>query len=287
MASSGAVGTLIMIVTGLTTYKGLRDYGYFEDYKFNIDKILVNKEYKRIISSGFLHGGWLHFGFNMVALLSFSLSLELVFGYWKFLLLYFGSMVGGSILALFIHRNHGDYSAIGASGAISGVVMSSILLFPDSNIGFVILPFEMKSWVFALLFILISVFGIKSQRDNIGHEAHLGGALTGVLISLVLRPSIISESPWIVALTTLPIIAFLILIVRNPAVLMVEQYWGEVLSKRNFTPNKPSAKSDLKVVSKAEKEETINHLLDKIKKGGVDSLSKREKDLLDRLKNEL
>ncbi|MFT5765775.1 MAG: membrane associated rhomboid family serine protease [Saprospiraceae bacterium] len=287
MASSGAVGTLIMIVTGLTTYKGLRDYGYFEDYKFNVDKILPGKEYKRIITSGFLHGSWLHYGFNMIALLSFSLSLELVFGYWKFLLLYFGSMIGGSFLALFIHKNHGDYSAIGASGAISGVVMSSILLFPDSNIGFIILPFEIKSWVFALLFILISVFGIKSQRDNIGHEAHLGGALTGVLISLLLQPSIIFESPWIVFLTTVPIIVFLILIVRNPAVLMIDKYWGEALSKRNFKQNRPSVKSDLKVVSKAEKEETINHLLDKIKKGGVDSLSKREKELLDRLKNEL
>jgi membrane associated rhomboid family serine protease len=287
MASSGAVGTLIMIVTGLTTYKGLRDAGYFEENKFNIDKILIDKEFKRIINSGFLHSGWFHYGFNMVALLSFSLSLELVFGYWKFLLIYFGSMIGGNLLALFIHRNHGDYSAIGASGAISGIVMSSILLFPDSNIGFVILPFEMKSWVFALLFILISVFGIKSQRDNIGHEAHLGGALTGVLISLVLQPSLISESPWIVLLTTVPIIAFLILIIRNPAVLMIEKYWGETLSKRNFSLNRPSAKSDLRVASKAEKEETINHLLDKIKKGGVESLSIREKELLDRLKNEL
>lgn len=287
MVSSGAVGTLIMIVTGLTTYKGLRDAEYFDDYKFNVDKILIDKEYKRMITSGFLHAGWLHFGFNMVALLSFSLSLELVFGYWKFLLIYFGAKIGGSLLALLIHRNHGDYSAVGASGAISGVVMSSVLLFPESTIGFVILPFEMKSWVFALLFILISIFGIKSQRDNIGHEAHLGGALTGVLISLILQPSLLVESPWIVLLLTLPIIVFLILIVRYPAILMVDNYWGEIFSKRNFVHKSSSGKSDLKIDSKAEKEAIINHLLDKIKKGGVNSLSAKEKELLDRLKNEL
>ncbi len=287
MEGSGAIGTLIMIVTGLTTYKGLRDYGYFEDYKFHVDHILIDKEYKRIITSGFLHSGWIHYAFNMISLLAFSLSLELVFGYGKFLLIYFGSMIGGSLLALYIHRKHGDYSAIGASGAISGIVMASILLFPDNNIGFVILPFEMKSWVFALLFIVISVFGIKAQRDNIGHEAHLGGALTGVLISLVLQPSIINESPWMVLLTTVPIIAFLVLIIRNPAVLMIDKYWGETLSKRNLKTKPVNSKSNLKVVSKFEKEETLNRLLDKIRDSGLESLSQKEKDLLDKLKNDL
>lgn len=285
MESSGAVGTLLMIITGLATYKGFRDYAYFEAYKFKVDDILIRKEYQRVITSGFLHGSWIHFGFNMIALFSFSWSLELIFGYGKFLLLYFGSMIGGSLLALFIHRNHSDYSAIGASGAISGVVMSSILLFPDSSIGFVIIPIEIKSWIFALLFIVISIFGIKSQRGNIGHEAHLGGALTGVFISLILQPSILQNDLWIVLLITIPILAFLVLIVRNPAVLMVDKYWGEAMSKKNYRFEKK--KSNLKVVSKADKEATLNKLLDKIRKQGMDSLSKKEKDLLDKLKNEL
>ncbi len=287
MEASGTIGTIIMIITGLTTYKGLRDSQYFDAYKFHVDKILIGKEYKRLITSGFLHGGWLHYGFNMIALLSFSLSLEMIFGYTKFLIIYFGSKIGGSLLALFIHRNHGDYSAIGASGAISGVVMSSILLFPDADIGFVIIPFKMKSWIFALLFIVISVFGIKSQKGRIGHEAHLGGALTGILISLLFQPSILTDSLWIVLITALPIIAFLILIVRNPNVLLIDKYWGETLSKRKFTKEKRKPKSDLRVVSKKEKEETLNHLLDKIKKSGINSLSEKEKDLLEKLKNDI
>lgn len=287
MDSSGAVGTLIMIITGLTTFKGLKDAAYFEAYKFQVDSILIHKEYKRIISSGFLHGSWLHYGFNMIALLSFSLSLELAFGYTKFLIIYFGSKIGGSLLALFIHRNHGDYSAIGASGAISGVVMASILLFPDNNIGFIFLPLEMKSWIFALLFIVISIFGIKGQRGNIGHEAHLGGALTGILLALVFRPAIFTESPWIVLVTTLPIIAFLLLIVRNPAVLMIEKYWGETLSKRNLQAVQRPSKKSLKASSKAEKEAKLNELLDKIRMKGMESLSKKEQSLLEQLKNDL
>lgn len=287
MEASGAIGTLILILTGLTTYKGFRDYGYFEAYKFQVDPILFDKEYRRLISSGFLHTSWLHFGFNMLALLSFSFSLELIFGYWQFLALYFLSMLGGSLLALFIHRNHGDYSAVGASGAISGVILSSAILFPESNIGFVIIPFEIKSWVFAMLFIVISIFGIKGQRGNIGHEAHLGGALTGILLTIAYKPSVLSSQLWIVLLTLIPIIAFLVLIIRNPAVLMVDKYWGEMLRKERFQLRNSENKDHLKVVSKVEKEETLNRLLDKIREKGMDSLTKKERALLDRLKEEL
>lgn len=287
MESSGAIGTLIMILTGLTTFKGLKDYAYFETYKFHVDSILLDKDYKRMLSSGFLHGSWIHYGFNMIALLSFSFSLELTFGYVKFLIIYFGAKLGGSLLALFVHRNHGDYSAIGASGAISGVVMASILLFPDSKISFIILPFEMSSWVFALFFIIISIFGIKSQKGNIGHEAHLGGALTGILLALAFQPSILTENLWIVLLTTLPIIAFLILIIRNPSVLLVERYWGETLSRRNVPTFTASKQKNKTLSSKAEKEKRLDELLDKISKQGINSLSKKEKNLLDQLKNEL
>lgn len=287
MESSGAIGTLIMILTGLTTFKGLKDYAYFETYKFHVDSILLDKDYKRMLSSGFLHGSWIHYGFNMIALLSFSFSLELTFGYVKFLIIYFGAKLGGSLLALFVHRNHGDYSAIGASGAISGVVMASILLFPDSKISFIILPFEMSSWVFALFFIIISIFGIKSQKGNIGHEAHLGGALTGILLALAFQPSILTENLWIVLLTTLPIIAFLILIIRNPSVLLVERYWGETLSRRNVSTFTASKQKNKTLSSKAEKAKRLDELLDKISKQGINSLSKKEKNLLDQLKNEL
>jgi membrane associated rhomboid family serine protease len=287
MEASGAIGTLILILTGLTTYKGFRDYTYFEAYKFQVDPVLIDNEYGRLISSGFLHTSWLHFGFNMIALLSFSFSLEILFGYWQFLGLYFLSMLGGSLLALFIHRNHGNYSAVGASGAISGVILSSAILFPESSIGFVIIPIEIKSWIFAMLFIAISIFGIKGQRGNIGHEAHLGGALTGIILTVAYRPSVLSSQLWIVLLTLIPILAFLILIIRNPAVLMVDKYWGEMLRKERFKLRNVENKDHLKVVSKAEKEETLNRLLDKIRKDGIDSLSKKEIELLERLKEEL
>ena len=171
MEASSTIGTIILIITALVTYKGFKDFQYRDKYIFHVDAILRKKEYGRLFSSGFLHANWIHFGFNMIALISFSLSLEIVFGIPWFIFIYVISLLGGSLLSLYIHRNHGDYRALGASGAISGIVLSSIILFPDSKISFIFIPIGFSSWIFGLLFILISIFGIKSQTDNIGHEA--------------------------------------------------------------------------------------------------------------------
>lgn len=273
------IGTILLIFTGLFTYKGLRDPYFMEDYLFDVDKILLDKEYKRLLTSGFLHANWFHFAFNMYALLSFGDTIELLFGVGPFLILYFASMIGGNLLALYIHRNHGDYRALGASGAISGVVFASIVLFPNSSIGLFLLPFHIKSWVFGVLFILISVWGIKSQRDNIGHEAHLGGAIIGVLLTPLFTPSFLNINWWIIIAILIPTTAFLILIVKNPAVLMINKYWGEnVESIKNWTQKRPETQRS--------REEELDDLLDKIRKTGMRSLNKKEKERLEELTND-
>lgn len=297
MADTGVIGTLLLLFTAMTTYKGLRDTKFFEDYVFEVDAILIHREWKRLFSSGFLHSGWLHFGFNMIALLSFSWSLELLFGYWKFLFIYFASMLGGSLLALFIHRNHGDYRAVGASGAISGVIFSSILLFPEQQIELILIPIPFRGWVLGALFILVSIFGIKSQRGNIGHEAHLGGALTGAVITLFLMP-FENIQWWVVALLLVPTIAFLVLIVRNPAVMMVQNYWGETFEKwkRNFRAHSDPPGSEYREKdvyrppaqkTRLEKQAELDDLLEKIGRGGLNSLTQKERNRLAELRDEL
>lgn len=279
MEYSSATGMFLLIITGLATYKGFRDNAFFEQYVFEVDRILIDREWKRLISSGFLHGGWIHFGFNMAAMLSFSLSLELLFGVWKFLGLYFFSMIAGSLLSLYIHRNHGDYRAVGASGAISGVVFASIVLDPGGSISIFGLPFSIKSWVFGLAFVLISIFGIKRQADNIGHDAHLGGALAGVAGILAIQPGLFLDNWWVVLLLVIPTLAFLILIVRNPAVLMVDGYWGENLSRSRW--QSPRQRQTLSP------EEEMDQLLDKIRRHGIASLTKKERKRLKELREEM
>lgn len=276
MEPTSVIGFAILIFTGLVTYQGFREYAYLNKYIFDVDRILIDKEYYRLFSSGFLHGSWLHFGFNMIALMSFSYSLEIFFGLGKFTLLYFGSMLGASLLSLYIHRNHGDYRALGASGAISGVIFSSIIMFPDHNISFVIIPLEIKSWVLGLLFVAVSILGIKKQSDNIGHEAHLGGAITGVLITLLIKPAVLQENLWLVLAILVPCFFFLVLVIRNPAVLMIENYWGETLRK-------PQLKRE-KVETKKSREEELNYLLEKIKRVGLRGLAEAEKKRLEELK---
>lgn len=272
-------GTIILLLAGLVTYKGLQDNTFLDRHAFEVDPILIDGEYLRLFSSGFLHSGWLHFGFNMIALLSFSSSLEIIYGFGQFSILYIASLIGGNLLALYIHRNHGDYSAVGASGAVSGVVLSYLVLFPNSEIGFILIPISIKSWIFGLLFVIISIFGIKSQSDNIGHEAHLGGGIIGVLLTPLFAPDNLTIHWWMMALILVPTTLFLLLIVRNPAVLMIRQYWGENMHDLRST----FKSSD----SPRSRQEELDLLLDKIRQKGYASLSQKERDRLEDLKDEM
>ena len=270
MGAESQIGTLIGIITALTTYQGLKHSSYQEKYLFHSEKILLGKEYYRLVTSGFLHVNWLHFGLNMLALISFALSIEVMLGIKSFLLIYFLSMLGGSLLALYIHRNHYDYTAVGASGAISGVIASSIILFPESEIGLILIPGGIKSWIFGLVFILISILGIKSQSDNIGHEAHLGGILTGIVVTSIISPTVFFMN-WYIALgMAVPIILFIYLIVNRPDILITGKWNLE-------SP---------KLMSKRNPEISLDEILEKINKKGVEGLSKKEKKLLDKYSNQ-
>lgn len=277
------IGTLILIVTGLVTYKGFKDRVYFDRYAFDVDGILLDRQFDRLLTSGFLHADWLHFGFNMAALLSFSYSLEIGFGPLKLLGLYFFSLIAGSLLALYVHRNHGDYRAIGASGAVSGVILAYIVLYPDATmLSQIFRPNGIPVWVVGAIYMIISIFGIKYQKDNIGHEAHLGGAIAGVLLVAALNPVVALDHWWVVLLLVVPTLIFLILIIRNPRVLMIDNYWGEEVHRLKNT--RLTGKRQL---SRREKSEELDRLLDKIATQGFDSLSRKEKRRLEELKDDL
>ncbi|HEY0677822.1 MAG TPA: rhomboid family intramembrane serine protease, partial [Chitinophagaceae bacterium] len=188
MNAIGIIGLLLIAANVIFSYKGLKNHLFFERYAFKVDKVLLQKNYKVMVTSGFLHVGWVHLILNMISLYIFSESLELYLGELKFLLIYFGSLLGGNIFSLLVHRNHGDYTAVGASGAVCGIIFASIAVFPGMEVGFIGLPLFIPSWLYGILFVLYSVYGIRSRADNIGHEAHLAGALTGLLLALLMFP---------------------------------------------------------------------------------------------------
>jgi membrane associated rhomboid family serine protease len=245
---------------------------------FETDGILVRKEYFRLLSSAFLHGSWLHLILNMAALYSFSFSVGYVLGVRNFLLIYFGSLLAGNLLSLYFHRNHGDYSAIGASGAVSGVIFASIAIFPESRMGIIFLPFQMPAWLFGTLFILVSIYGVKSSVGNIGHDAHLGGAIAGILLCICLEPRILTIAPLggcghphalraVYGRGTAP--------ARSHA-------GGKLRGVRAETPfGVPVVKQQIR------NEAELDRLLEKVQSKGLNSLSKREKATLDQLSKNL
>src|ERR1700733_10876834 len=194
MPTTGIFVFILIIANVIVSYKGFTNSLFFESYEFAVDKILINKDYKRLITSGFLHVSWSHLIFNMISLYIFSGLVQLTLGSLGFLVIYFASLVGGELLSLLVHRNHGDYSSVGASGAICGVMFASVAIYPDMNIGFFLIPISIPGWIYALLYVLFSIYAIRSQKNNIGHDAHLGGGLTGMILALIMHPSSFAEN---------------------------------------------------------------------------------------------
>ncbi|MCZ6671625.1 MAG: rhomboid family intramembrane serine protease [Verrucomicrobia bacterium] len=190
---------IIIIASGIITFQGFKSPALFNRLLFDNRAIQQNKEYFRLITSGFLHADWMHFAFNMFSLYSFGKYLELIYSPVNLLIIYFASIVGGNLLSLVIYRNS-LYRAIGASGGVCGVIYASIFLLPGGSIYILPIPFAIPSWVYAILFLLISFYGLRSARGNIGHVAHLGGALIGLAVTFLLFPKALFAQPELLAL---------------------------------------------------------------------------------------
>jgi membrane associated rhomboid family serine protease len=280
MTDTGIIGLILIIANVFFSYKGFTNEAFFDGYKFEVDKILVNKEYKRLVTSGFLHVSWTHLIFNMISLYIFSGAIEDSLGGAKFLIIYFASLIGGDLLSLFVHRNHADYNSVGASGAICGIIFASIALFPGMEVGFLGLPIYIPSWLYGLLYIAFSIYGIRSKKDNIGHEAHLGGALIGMLVAIIIVPSAFMENYVTILIIAVPSIAFIYLIITRPQVLLIDNFYFKT-HKNNYSIDHRYNEA------KNKSQQEIDAILDKINKKGIDSLSKKEKEILKQHSNNL
>lgn len=200
---------LIIVVNVLVSMKGFKDYGFLNTYKFQIGKIEAGEKI-RMISSGFLHVDWMHLGFNMYALYLFGDIVAVSLGNLYFLLIYFGSLLTGNLYSLFFHKSESYYSAVGASGAVSGVLYSSIMLYPDMTLMLFPLPIPIPGYIFGVGYLLYSIYGMKKQLGNVGHSAHLGGAIGGFALTLFLYPEIFSIHKTVTLLLGVPIVLLLL-----------------------------------------------------------------------------
>ena len=205
-----SIPTIIIAVTALVTFIGLSNPIFFDKFKFNISGIKAGEQY-RMITSGFLHADWFHFAFNMFSFWSFANFLIKEFSTTNFLLIYFGSMAIGSLLTYFIHKEDLYYSAIGASGAVTGIIYCAILLYPEIELRlFFAVP--IPGYIFAFLYLAYSIYGMKGKYDNIGHTAHLGGAIGGLLFTLLIRPSLLETRLIFIGILLIPIVVLMYLV---------------------------------------------------------------------------
>jgi len=199
----------IIVANVLISYKGFNDLSFFRKYEFHVGSIRYGEQI-RMISSGFLHVDMMHLIFNMLTLWFFAPVVIAWLGTFSFVLVYFGSLIFGSLLTMLFHKNDYSYRAVGASGAVTGVLYSAILLQPDMMLGiFFIIP--MPAYLFGILYLLYSIYGMRAKNDNIGHTAHFGGAMGGYLITLIKEPSLIVDHTLMVILLAIPILILFVM----------------------------------------------------------------------------
>lgn len=190
---------LIIGVTGLITWQTWRDKSWFYKLQFNAYQVIHRNEWYRLITHAFLHVNWMHLVINMLVLFSFGRVVLYVFEIHPsfnnpllhFIILYFASIVFSSLFSLAKQKDNPHYNAVGASGAVSAVVFTSIFFMPWNMIYFFGIN-PIPGILFGVAYLVYSYVRGKRGQDNIGHDAHFWGAIFGFAYPMMIDPSLIA-----------------------------------------------------------------------------------------------
>jgi membrane associated rhomboid family serine protease len=268
----------VILATSYVTYRGFKTPGLIDRLLFSTGQIRAFKQYYRLLSSALVHTGWTHLLFNMISFYFFARYIEMVFGPVVLAVIYTSSILGGNVLSFYLHKHH-EYRAIGASGGVCGVIFASIFLLPGGSVIIFPIPVPIPTSVYAVLFIIITFFGMRSHTGNIGHDAHLGGALVGLAVTAFLYPDIVTRSPVLFSVVVILSVTLLYYFLkRSPSSRLsgrrrrgglravVTEQRERFESKRRETEDK-----------------TLAEILDKISSHGMDSLTEEEKRTLEEI----
>ncbi len=149
--------------------------------------MLKERDYSTLITSGFIHGDFGHLLFNSLTLFFFGPNLEATIGTERFIALYFVGLLISSLGTVYKQRNNPDYAALGASGAILAVLFAYIVYYPTQML-YLYFAVPIPAVLFAFGYLAYSYWASKNRRDNINHDAHLDGAITGLVFVAVTDP---------------------------------------------------------------------------------------------------
>lgn len=195
-----SVTLVLIIVTALISIQAFSRHDMIHRLKHHPYSEVRNGEWYRLLTSGFVHGGWIHLLVNMFVLYFFGEYIERVFtGFWGdttgrilFVVMYLLAIMAGDLPSLIRHRDNPGYASIGASGAVSAIVFIFILLNPwDMLYLYAIIP--IPAIIAGIAYLWYSSWASRNRHDGIDHQAHFYGALFGVLFMIVLKPELIGH----------------------------------------------------------------------------------------------
>ena len=183
---------IIVILTVLISYQGFSNSDFVEKSFFIPHKVKYNKEYYRIFSHIFIHADLIHLSFNMISLYFLGSLLENEWNYafgiqanYYLIALYLGGAVAAALWPYFRNAENPAYRSLGASGAVSAVIFAAMLWNPQIELSLFPIPIPIKAYVLAPLYLIFEYYSMKRGGSGIAHEAHIGGALFGILFVLL------------------------------------------------------------------------------------------------------
>lgn len=190
------IASIIFISTILMSLYGINQNQSW-NHRLMLHPYSIHRNHRlyTILSSGFIHADLNHLLFNMLSFFFFAFRLESIVGSIPFAVIYLGGIVFSDLSTIIKNKNNISYYSLGASGAISAVLFSYILFEPFSKIYLMFIPVGIPAYLFALLYLAYCVYAAKKQYDQINHEAHFWGAITGWVITAILFPQVF-QSFW-------------------------------------------------------------------------------------------
>jgi membrane associated rhomboid family serine protease len=191
------ITNIIIAVTVIVSLVAMNDFSLKSRLMFNPYMVSHNNEWYRFFTSGFIHADFIHLAFNMYSLYMFGAAVEQGFQLFFedkailfYVLLYISAIAVSSMYEYEKNKNNVYYNSLGASGAVSAVIFSFIVLAPMQTLYFIFLPIPIPAFVFGIIFLLVEYYLAKKGNTNIGHTAHFWGAIHGAVFTIVLKPSL-------------------------------------------------------------------------------------------------
>jgi membrane associated rhomboid family serine protease len=191
----------IIVITGIISFLAFGNRALMSKLLLSPYQVIHGKQWHRIITHAFVHADWVHLIVNMIVFLSFGIAIENIFGQLKtldiigspifhFLALYFGGIIVSCLTTLRKHKDNYYYQSVGASGAVSAVVFTSIFFRPLDKL-YIMGIIPIPAIVFGVGYLIYTQYMSRKSSDNINHDAHFVGAVFGFIYPILIDPKLI------------------------------------------------------------------------------------------------